>query len=280
MRPANALTAGADAMAGLAVAWSVAPDAVLATNLFLVPAAMSLYAGGVALNDLCDAALDSVERPERPIPSGRVSWVAALGLAGFLMALGVALAALAAPAAGLIAAAVAVLAISYDAWAKHRSVLGPLNMGLCRAGSLLLGVSASAAALAQWWWLGVLPLAYVAAITVVSRGEVSGRNALGWWAAGLVALVGGVLAAVGWAGAQLPALGFLVLFLALVLPPFVVSAARPSPQSIRNAVKAGVTSIVVFDAALAAAFSGLLLGFAVLLLYPLSRALGRLFPVA
>jgi 4-hydroxybenzoate polyprenyltransferase len=258
----------------------VAPDAVFNESLFLVPAAVSLYAGGVALNDVCDAALDSIERPERPIPSGRVSCAGAAALAGFLMALGVGLAALAAPAAGFVAAAVAALAVSYDRWAKHRAVLGPLNMGLCRAGSLLLGVSASASALAQWWWLGALPLAYVAAITIVSRGEVNGRNAFGWWAAALVALVGGVLAAVGWRSAQLPAIGFLLLFLALVLPAFVASAARPSPQSIRNAVKAGVTSIVVFDAALAAAFSGLLLGLAVLLLYPLSRALGRLFPVA
>ncbi|WP_375373510.1 UbiA family prenyltransferase, partial [Micromonospora sp. ATA51] len=50
------------------------PDAALAG------ASVLLYWAGMAANDWADRHLDAVERPERPIPSGRVSPPAALGL--------------------------------------------------------------------------------------------------------------------------------------------------------------------------------------------------------
>ena len=52
-----------------------------------------LYSGGMALNDYADRDLDAVERPERPIPSGRVPARRALGIAAALMAAGLGLAA-------------------------------------------------------------------------------------------------------------------------------------------------------------------------------------------
>ena len=46
-------------------------------NWFVLPwlllSSAGLYLGGMVLNDVFDARLDAVERPERPIPSGRVS---------------------------------------------------------------------------------------------------------------------------------------------------------------------------------------------------------------
>src|SRR3954464_260986 len=46
----------------------------------------SLYLAGMALNDYADREVDAVERPSRPIPSGRVSPAFALGLAAGLTA--------------------------------------------------------------------------------------------------------------------------------------------------------------------------------------------------
>ena len=37
----------------------------------LLGSTIGLYLGGMVLNDVFDAKLDAVERPERPIPSGR-----------------------------------------------------------------------------------------------------------------------------------------------------------------------------------------------------------------
>src|SRR4051794_41703250 len=61
----------------------------------LVASSSCLYLAGMALNDYADREVDAVERPGRPIPSGRVSPEFALALAGALTGGGGAVAALA-----------------------------------------------------------------------------------------------------------------------------------------------------------------------------------------
>jgi 4-hydroxybenzoate polyprenyltransferase len=90
VRPANVATALADVLAGYAVAGLGSPGLG-----WLLMSTACLYGGGVALNDFFDRGLDRIERPERPIPSGRVSSRAAAGLGLGLLALGVIAAALA-----------------------------------------------------------------------------------------------------------------------------------------------------------------------------------------
>ena len=53
------------------------------------------YLAGMALNDYADREVDAVERPHRPVPSGRVTAGFALGLAASLTAAGIAAAGLA-----------------------------------------------------------------------------------------------------------------------------------------------------------------------------------------
>src|SRR5690606_29351399 len=108
----------------------------------LLAATTGLYAGGVVLNDVFDAPLDARERPERPIPSGQVKRSSAGAFGGVLMAAGVAAAFGVNPTAGMLASLVAICAVVYDGWGKHRSLLGPLNMGACRAGNLMMAVAA------------------------------------------------------------------------------------------------------------------------------------------
>ena len=155
-------------------------------------------------------------------------------------------------------------------------------MGACRGLNLLLGLSAAPALIGTLWPLALIPVAYVASITAISRGEVhGGRRQTGWLAVGLVILVLAVLAALGlWGGqpawATLPFVAFLAW---RVLPPFVAAAQQPLPALIGAAVRAGVLSLILLDAALAAAFAGPLYGAAVLALWPLSLRLARLFAV-
>src|SRR5690606_31208615 len=54
----------------------------------LMLASVCLYAGGVVLNDYFDRDIDAVERPERPIPSGRIHERDALKLGVRLLGLG------------------------------------------------------------------------------------------------------------------------------------------------------------------------------------------------
>jgi len=288
VRPANIVTAWADVLAGVAVAGATitlsggtAPVAWPVLGWLLV-ATTGLYGGGIVLNDVFDAELDASERPERPIPSGRSSRQGAAWFGGLLLAGGMAAAGWVSLPSGVLATLVAAGAVLYDARAKHHPVFGPLVMGACRGGNLLLGVSAVPAMMAASWYLGLLPIAYIAAITAISQGEVhGGTSRTGYGALGLVVgVIAGLLALGGRADYRvLHALPFVLVLAIQVLPPFWRAARTPSPAFIRKAVKAGVMALIPLNAALAAGFGGWVYGVLVLLLLPLSMGLGRLFAV-
>ncbi len=109
----------------------------------LIASSLSIYHGAMVLNDWADRRQDAFSRPERPIPAGRISPAAALGLALGLTALGIGAATLAAPRLGIWMAALAALATAYDLAGRGR-FLGPVLLGCCRAGNLGAGLLAAA----------------------------------------------------------------------------------------------------------------------------------------
>lgn len=278
LRPPNVMTAVADVLAGYAVAGRGNPRALP----WLIAATACLYAGGVVLNDYFDQGLDAVERPERPLPSGRVPPAGAAALGAALLVAGVAAAALATRAAGGIATMMAGMIVLYDTWGKRHGVLGPVNMGLCRGLNLVLGIAAVPAALQGHWWLGLLSFVYIAAVTVVSRGEVHGGKR-GTATLALISLGGVIVAlaviALGAGAGTAAALAVTLLLAWRVLPPFWQVYKDPRPAPIRQAVKAGVLSLVLVDASLAAAYAGPLYGAIVLSTAVVAAGLARLFSV-
>src|SRR6516164_6711151 len=84
VRLPNVFTAAADSLAG----WLLVGGTLAEPRrwLPLAAASMVLYAAGMALNDYFDVDIDRVERPGRPIPTGRVSatFAAGLGAAGLV----------------------------------------------------------------------------------------------------------------------------------------------------------------------------------------------------
>ena len=284
MRPANIITAWADILLGYAAAGAVTMDKDLNFMVlsWLILATTGLYSGGVVFNDVCDAGLDAVERPERPLPSGRASLSGAFLLGTGLLFMGIAAAAMVSGLSAILATIVAITALLYDKYGKHQTVLGPLNMGVCRGGNLLLGVSAVPAAVGDRWYLALIPIIYIAAITAISQGEVyGGRKITGIVAIALIGLVIGNIVGLGLLPEYtlLVTLPFLTLFAALVLPPFVKAAITPSPELIQTAVKAGVLSLIVLDATIAAGFANWIYGLLLLALLPVSRSLARIFSV-
>jgi 4-hydroxybenzoate polyprenyltransferase len=247
----------------------------------LALSAACLYAGGITWNDVCDADLDAQERPERPIPSGRVSLGGAAWFGFVLLAAGVAAALLRSLTSGAVALSIAALAITYDAWGKH-TPLGPLNMAACRGLSFLLGLSAAPSMIPERGWLAVIPVVYIAAITILSRGEVhGGSRAVATFS---LACIAGVIAAIALIGltigfSLLAADVFLAYFAWRVLPPFARAAATPNPATIRGAVKAGILSLIVLDAAVAAGYGGVFFGLAVFSLSFVAAFLARRFAV-
>nr|WP_277875748.1 UbiA-like protein EboC [Trichocoleus sp. FACHB-90] len=286
MRPANIVTAWADILVGFAASGAIAfLNQTLtgsATLAWLLLATTGLYGGGVVFNDVFDAELDAKERPERPIPSDRASRQGAIALGSLLLVVGIVSALQVSWLSGAIAATIAFAALLYDAFGKHHSILGPVNMGICRGGNLLLGVSAVPAMLGERWFLALIPITYIAAVTAISQGEVHGGKA----STGVTALlfVGAVIVSILALG-LLPdyqvfaALPFIVLFAGRVLPAFVKAVREPTPDLIRVAVKAGVLSLIVLDATVAAGFASLPYGLLVLSLLPISMILAQIFAV-
>lgn len=287
-RPANVITAFADILAGFAAAGAMTGllfgqgDAPVEDLVFLLLATAGLYAGGVVFNDVFDADLDAKERPERPIPSGRVTRAQAAVFGSVLLVAGIAAAACVGLSSFFIAVAVACCALGYDAAGKHHAVAGPIGMGLCRGGNLLLGASVVPDMPATLWFLALAPLAYVGAIVVISRGEVHGGSKRPVLFAILVTgVVCAALLALGFRpDYRLPdALPFLFFFAFLVFPSFRRAAADPSPAPIRRAVKAGVLALVALDATLAAGFGTWIAGLVALALLPLSIFVARRFAI-
>jgi 4-hydroxybenzoate polyprenyltransferase len=278
MRPPNVVTAWADVLAGYAAARL--PDH--RTLLWLLIATSGLYGGGVVLNDVFDAKLDALERPERPIPRGRVSVRNAALFGVTLLLIGIGAALFATPFSSVLALLIALCAILYDAWGKHRPILGPGNLGLCRGLNLLLGVSAVPDLVLERWYLALIPIVYIAAITVMSVGEVhGGTRSTGGLALGLLGIV--ILALLLLTGTQAFALlsvfPLLLLFMWRVFPPFWRAYQEPTPSHIRKAVKTGVLSLIILDAVIAAGYAGLLYGIIVLALLLVADQLARVFAV-
>jgi 4-hydroxybenzoate polyprenyltransferase len=249
--------------------------------LMLCLSTIGLYGGGVVFNDVFDAALDSVERPERPIPSGLISKAEATRLGSLLLLGGLAFAFLTSPLAGILAFLIAFSALVYDKWGKHQGILGPVNMGLCRGLNLLLGISILPPALHTNWYLAFVPIVYIASITMISRGEVHGGNRGILYGAVFLYLVvlGSILSYAFLHGSLLIALLFLIPFAWMIFTPLLVAIKEPAGRNIGKAVKAGVLALILMNAAWAAAFGDFYIAIVIVILLPVSLKLGRLFAV-
>ena len=289
MRPANIITAVSDILAGVAVAACIAGNGSVPQwqpVALLILSTIGVYGGGVVLNDVFDAALDKTERPERPIPSGLISQNAAAFLGTTLLLIGVVAAAGVhisgwLSSSALIAAAIAVCAVVYDKWMKHNRILGPLNMGICRGLNLLLGMSILPAVLPRYGYIAIVPVIYIAAITMISRGEVHGGRKKTLYGAALLYAV--VIAGIITAGFIRKQVGytviFIVLFAIMIFPPLQKAIRSREGPLIGKAVKAGVIALIVMNASWAAAFGMINFALLILLLLPVSLLLAKLFAV-
>jgi 4-hydroxybenzoate polyprenyltransferase len=135
-RVSNLPTVWTNVLAGAVLAGGTVTARALAAPL---AAGTAMYVGGMFLNDAFDREIDRRERPERAIPSGRVSAGEVFGVGFGLMALGWLLLLLqvrwlgyGGPRALLAGAALAGAIVLYNSWHKGNPI-GPVLMGLCRS---------------------------------------------------------------------------------------------------------------------------------------------------
>ena len=293
VRLPNVFTAIADiGLAGLASGVLTAealPEVWLSFGLLLLASAC-LYCGGMVWNDIFDIEQDRLERPFRPLPSGKVQRPQAIRLGGGLLALGLVFAALAGwdgerlrytPL--LLAGILAGVILLYDG-ALKRTWLGPVGMGSCRFLNVLLGLSVTAEPFGSWALALALAVGvYIAGVTWFARTEArtSDQEALTWAAAVMLAglflalplpvLAAGRVARV----TTSPLFPYLLVAYGFALGIPVSRAIRqPSPARVQTAVKMAVLGLVVFDAVLATALAGIW-GLILLVLLPPALYLGR-----
>jgi 4-hydroxybenzoate polyprenyltransferase len=157
--------------ADVVASWCVAELPWQAAAARAALASVALYAAGMVWNDIADRRLDAVQRPERPLPSGRVSLGFALALGTVLLGLGLAVS----PCRGHHGL-IAVLVLAYDFLGKRVEWLGALNMGLLRALNLATGLAAGGAAVAEGPRTALLAASacyglYILAVTVLGIFE-------------------------------------------------------------------------------------------------------------
>ncbi|WP_236059890.1 UbiA-like protein EboC [Chitinophaga rhizophila] len=285
MRPANIVTAVADILAGIAISGFLGSEVANYLDHLLPVACMclatiGLYGGGVVFNDIMDAELDEVERPERPIPSGVISLTQAIVLGSYLLLVGILAAFTVGRITGFLALGIAACALIYDKWGKHQS-WGPVNMGLCRGLNLLMGISIVIPALEKYWWIGCIPVLYIAAVTAISRGEVHGGNTrtLRITAVCYALVYGTILTLAAINGHLIAALPFVILFAVMINLPLYKAIKDPSGPNIGKAVKGGIIALVAMNAAWVAAFSTLPHALLVLILLPVSLLISKAFAV-
>ncbi len=237
------------------------------TDLRLLPLFLGLtlfYVGGMYLNDAFDAGIDAVERPERPIPSGRVArgtvfvlgfamlggGVICLAWAGYATEQGTGLW----PALAGLALGAAI--VFYD-WYHKANPLSPVIMGACR----LLVYVAAGVAIAVPLPLpvligGLLLLCYVIGLTYVAKQENLGEVKNLW---PLIFLAAPLLYGLS-LSLEVPEAGAFLLALAVWMGLALWLVRRRQPGDIPKAVVSLIAGISLLDALLIAGSGALWLG--------------------
>ncbi|MFE7901560.1 SCO3242 family prenyltransferase [Streptomyces sp. NPDC057424] len=285
-----------DVLAGTA-ATGAAPSS---RTLLAIGSSLCLYEAGMALNDWADRDIDAVERPHRPLPSGRVRPAAALTAACALTGAGLALAARAGRPALAVAAPLAATVWAYDLGLKHTPA-GPVAMGAARGLDLLLGAAATTGSTRPALPSATLLGTHTLAVTTVSRQEARGGTPLAPLAAlATTALLTRLVTrrpagltrgrpqatdhgptgprTAGCPGRQSPALlttGLAAVYATTTARPYVHAALNPSPPLIQRAVGAGIRATIPLQATLTARSRGTATALLIAALAPLGARFAK-----
>ena len=212
LRLPNLFTAPGDSLAGYFLASAFKADVSINVWIIVLLAAISVftYAFGVVMNDVMDYQEDCRNRPERPLPSGKISRDRATIFCAQLWGLSVVLLVICTKLKCLVFYDVLFVLfglwltiVLYNFWLKRYRLVGSIAMGLCRGLNFLLGVTATgySTSLGKIWPVFVpfvAVIAYIAAVTWLADKENEEQNV------GFVVQIPAIATALAWFGTVLP----------------------------------------------------------------------------
>ncbi len=134
-RPANAIVSGVTAI----IAYLIATGTIIPSTVLLLVIVFLITAAGNVINDFFDADIDRINRPERPIPSGKVSLIAARGFAVTLFLSGILVSFFTPPLCMAIVLINSFILFLYAAKLKSMPVIGNAAVAYLAASIFLFG---------------------------------------------------------------------------------------------------------------------------------------------
>ncbi|MDI6719337.1 MAG: geranylgeranylglycerol-phosphate geranylgeranyltransferase [Methanomicrobiales archaeon] len=160
-RPLNSAVAGLATSLGFIVA-----TGTLQADLLLLIAIVALItAAGNVVNDCCDAAIDAINRPDRPIPAGEIGTAQAAGFSALLFTSGIALALFTNPLCIGIALLNSLLLVIYAVYLKKAPLVGNIAVSYLSASIFLFGGALAGVGGA----LMALPVAGITFLAMIAR---------------------------------------------------------------------------------------------------------------
>ncbi len=264
------------------------PGARIENLVFLTITSILLYVVGIIMNDYHDLEIDRNERPERPLPSGRISQRSALVLAFLTTILAIILAVFVSIPSLLLTLVLLTTILAYDYWLKN-NILGHLTIALARVFNVVLGCSQGIITLisnhddfVRTAVILVNVFLYVTGISYLSRIEVypSTKQSNFKIAVVLVSLIPAILTFFTLTGLFkwdlfLP----LAIFVGILTKSIIGKYGSFDPDVIKKIVRNLVLSIIVLDSAFMSGTLGFAYGLTLLLLLLPALILSRKFYV-
>ena len=241
--------------------------------LLLVTISVLLYCVGIVLNDLYDFDIDKKERPNRPLPSGKISRRSAIVLVVIFSTLALILSLLVSFSTLVISSILFLTIFGYDKYLKNTHA-GPLTIASARVMNILLGTSVSFRSVDSYsqivtlTFVLIITFVYVSLIGFISRYEVRGfsDNAKLLLPPAIVAIVISSIILFSLMGFfKLESLIILSLFSLIMLISFSRIYRRDSGRT-QQIVRNMILSIIVLDSTFLTGIIGIELGLAVLIL--------------
>ncbi len=153
-RPYTVIWCGLVSLIGASLMYQDFPPISLALLVTFIP--MMGWVAGLYLSDYLDRDLDLIQKPHRPIPSGRIRSVEALLIGGLVAVSGFILSFFLGYMNVLLVIPVAILVFLYSRYAKSRGIFGNIIRGLVIIAAYFYGIVAINQSLVEippWIWL-------------------------------------------------------------------------------------------------------------------------------